>query len=265
MELFAFDVDGTLVQGDEPLTALDVSEMNYHLAKGDAICIATGRPVTGATRYLAQLMDSPNRFAVGANGSFVESFAGERIASLGLTYGDYLKIRQLCLSPERAVYTYIGNEIGFHEYSFVVDEEYRWNRMTGKIDFNKTPLKPTDPITKIVVCSKVSDSQALERYMADKVPQGLRMLRSSPVFLEFINPRADKAEGVKMLAERLGIQGPEHIHTFGDAMNDYRMIATFDGTAMGNAVPEIKSVAKRVARPVSEDGVGHALADWFHN
>ena len=263
MELFAFDVDGTLVSGDRPLTPLDISEMNYHLSRGDAICIASGRPVSGGLKYLNLLTDSPFRYVVGSNGSVVKDIKGETIYRKGLTYSDFLRIYKYFASPERSIYCYIEDDIGYFDYTFVVDEEYRWNQMRNKIDFNSSPLPLDDYITKIVVCSKPEDSSELEKNLDKYDLAGMRTVRSSPVFLEFVNPTADKAEGVAALAEKLNIE-ENSIHTFGDAMNDYLMVKRFDGTAMGNAVPEVKAVAKRVTKTVDEDGVGYALKAWFH-
>lgn len=64
------------------------------------------------------------------------------------------------------------------------------------------------------------------------------------------------------MIEKIGIS-KEHVHTFGDSMNDEGMIKEFDGTAMGNALDDIKKVAKRVTKSVDEDGVAYALKTWF--
>lgn len=85
---------------------------------------------------------------------------------------------------------------------------------------------------------------------------------SSSVFLEFINNDVDKSIGIEHLIEKIGIS-KEHVHTFGDSMNDEGMIKEFDGTAMGNALDDIKKVAKRVTKSVDEDGVAYALKTWF--
>lgn len=55
----------------------------------------------------------------------------------------------------------------------------------------------------------------------------------------------------------------EHVHVFGDSMNDLLMIKEFDGIAMGNALPIVKKYAKKITKSVSEDGVGYALSTWF--
>lgn len=262
MELFAFDVDGTLVKADTPLSPLTVQELNKHLKKGDAVAIASGRPISGAFRYLKELTDSPLKFAIGANGSEIESFSGEVLGNMGLTYSQYLYLHELCKSPKRTIYTYIHNSIGTLDFSSVIDSEYRWNRMDKVIDFNKNPLAADGYITKIVICSAPEDSANLEHQLAKADLKGMRMVRSAPIFLEFLNPIADKKAGVQVIADKYHLT-KEHVHTFGDAMNDYYMIKEFDGTAMGNAVEEVKKVAKRVTKTVDEDGVGYALKTWF--
>ncbi len=88
------------------------------------------------------------------------------------------------------------------------------------------------------------------------------VLRSSPYFIEFINKDADKSKAVAFIAAKLGIPFAK-VHTFGDNMNDLKMISLFDGTAMGNALDPVKAVAKRITLPVDKDGVGVALRDVF--
>lgn len=262
MQLFVFDVDGTLVKSDSDLSPVVVRELNAHLRAGDAVAIASGRPVSGARRYLDQLEPSPYKFCIGANGSVVADCQGDFFGRMGLRYEDYLWIYKMTAAKHRTVYTYIDDSIGTLDFSQVIDMEYSWNRMKSIIDFNKNPLPSDGYITKVVVCSAHEDNVMLEKSLEKKDLHGMRMLRSSPIFLEFLNPKADKRNGVELIRERLNIP-KENVHTFGDAMNDYLMIRDFDGTAMGNAIDEVKSVAKRVTKTVSEDGVGYALTEWF--
>lgn len=263
MELFVFDIDGTLVERDGELTELDRSEMNYQLSRGNAICMASGRPVTGVKRYMSELIDSPLKFVAAANGSELETYSGERIMDLGITYADYLRVRQVCAAPHRVVYIYRGSTLGSHDRSWVLDAEFEWNRMERRMDFNEEPLSPEDTIAKVVVCSDPDDSAELEKKLGPEPFEGLRMVRTAPFFLEFVNPEVDKSSAVRHLEDRLSLT-PDRIHTFGDEMNDFRMIRDYDGTAMGNALDEVKRVAERVTLTVEEDGVGVCLRDVFH-
>ena len=56
MKLFVFDVDGTLINDDEPTPEL-IAAVNERLQKGDAIAIASGRPYTGIKPYLNYFQD----------------------------------------------------------------------------------------------------------------------------------------------------------------------------------------------------------------
>ena len=70
-ELFVFDVDGTLSVDNSPLTDLDKREINKLLSHGYSVAIASGRPLCGIKVVLDQLMDSPNKFAICANGAYL--------------------------------------------------------------------------------------------------------------------------------------------------------------------------------------------------
>lgn len=140
--------------------------------------------------------------------------------------------------------------------------EYKLNRMDGLIDFNKTELPLDYPIDKTLVAALPKNSIWLEKHIDEEDKLKYHVVRSSPVFLEFINNDVDKSTGIEHLIEKIGIS-KEHVHTFGDSMNDEGMIKEFDGMAMGNALDDIKKVAKRVTKSVDEDGVAYALKTWF--
>ena len=65
----------------------------------------------------------------------------------------------------------------------------------------------------------------------------------------------NKATGMQRLMDELKI-GREDTIAFGDGRNDIEMIEeTGLGIAMGNAVPELKSVAKYITTNIEEEGI----------
>ena len=70
------------------------------------------------------------------------------------------------------------------------------------------------------------------------------------------NQRFLKSEALQLSKSRLcNCQSPDTI-AFGDGRNDIEMIEeTGLGIAMGNAVPELKSVAKYVTANIEEEGI----------
>ena len=75
-------------------------------------------------------------------------------------------------------------------------------------------------------------------------------------------PTKRPSSGCSQIAHSLysGLRGRNHLR-FGDEMNDYEMIKTYNGVAMGNAVSKVKEVAKILTKDCKEDGVSYALEE----
>lgn len=71
---------------------------------------------------------------------------------------------------------------------------------------------------------------------------------------DIIPRHASKAIGIrKILAQ---FDEPIDSYAFGDAINDVEMFQTVDvGVAMGNAIDELKAVAKKIAPSITDDGI----------
>jgi 5-amino-6-(5-phospho-D-ribitylamino)uracil phosphatase len=73
--------------------------------------------------------------------------------------------------------------------------------------------------------------------------------------IEIVKSGINKAVGLKKVADYYQIP-PERIIAFGDEDNDLEMIEFAGyGIAMGNAIPQLKNIAKDVTKSNEEDGV----------
>src|SRR5699024_9071174 len=81
--------------------------------------------------------------------------------------------------------------------------------------------------------------------------------------IEVMNNKVNKATAIQQVAKEFGIS-KERIIAFGDETNDLAMIDYAGvGVAMGNAVDELKTVAKHVTDTNENNGIGQFLADYF--
>ncbi|WP_201330311.1 HAD-IIB family hydrolase, partial [Lactobacillus nasalidis] len=89
--------------------------------------------------------------------------------------------------------------------------------------------------------------------------QDFNVLRTDPRFLELLNPKVNKGQGLEELCERLGI-APEEVMAVGDERNDLDMFA-FAGTsvAMGNGNDLVKQAADYVTGTNDGDGIAEAI------
>lgn len=90
----------------------------------------------------------------------------------------------------------------------------------------------------------------------------VRVFRSGPFLLEFLNPNLSKLEGVKKAAEKFGVELFEVV-SFGNDNNDLEMIEGTYGVAMNNALENVKKVACAVTDSNRNDGVAKFIENYI--
>ena len=93
-------------------------------------------------------------------------------------------------------------------------------------------------------------------------PCSYRMFASSPILTEVVHPDLSKLAGIDVLCQMLNIQR-ENVLCFGDEMNDFEMLSSFNGVAMENAVDQIKEICEYQTLSCDEGGVGDFLLKYF--
>lgn len=268
IELIAIDMDGTLLNPQHQITPAVKQAISEARRKGVHVVLATGRPYVGVQDYLRQLdIQGSNDFCITYNGALVlQAATGACILQETLGFEDYLHVEKL------------ARELGVHFQAFDFDTLYTPNKDIGKYTIHEAemtgiPLKyrsveEMDRNLRFPKVMMVDEPTLLDRAIA-RIPVETQarytILKSAPYYLEILHKKVDKGAGVKMLADHLGI-AQENIMALGDQANDTAMIEYAGvGVAMGNAIPELKSVAQFVTRSNTEDGVAHAIEKFVLN
>ena len=129
------------------------------------------------------------------------------------------------------------------------------------LSFNiENQFQDDDEIDKIMVRDKMKENM---KYF--HIPLSLKLkysaVKSSKVFLEVTNKKANKGRGVEILRKHLQID-KNNVFVFGDSGNDISMIKKFKNSiAMGNAIDIVKRHARYVTKSVEEAGVAYALKE----
>lgn len=265
MDVFVFDIDGTLSKNGSPLTELDVEMMNNLLDKGNILCLASGRALPTVKLFLNQLKDSKNKYAICSNGADIYDGNDVRIYSKGLTFKDYLYFmnKYVPINSTNEIYTFNETKIASFKKTFWVEWEIKTGNMDPMVQYSLKDTPLDTYVSKILIASKTKEeSLEIENKLNEEDKQKYKIVRSSPFFIEIVNNEAGKYDAIEFIRKKFGIN-KEDIHSFGDANNDYEMIKNYDGTAMGNAIDEIKKVAKRITKTIEEDGVGYILKEHF--
>jgi Cof subfamily protein (haloacid dehalogenase superfamily) len=260
MKLLAFDIDDTLIGPDKVFRKSTIASLDERLKMGDVIAIASGRPYVGIMRFLNRLSQG-QKYPIGANGAAVYDEKGNVLMAQGLHYQDFLgfsKEHRDIATFGGGLYCYTLHEVAYFERSPFIDSEIHWNGMPER-NLKKDPLKPEDPILKIMVTFAAENWARFQTSADDQ--KKYHIIRSDPRFLEFMAPGADKASGVEFLRKRFALP-KEDVYCFGDQENDLKMIRDYQGVAMGNAIAECKKAARFVTMSAAEDGVSFALKNF---
>ncbi len=264
MKLACFDVDGTLLPSyHEPIPQENIEAVQSFADKGNAIAIASGRPFGSCRRFLDQFA-SPLRYVIAAGGSMAYDHKGRLLWKRVLSKADFLHFRdEFANRKDVGVYCYIGDDsMG----SYFPDEwakfEYDINVFSAHHDLNESDSCLDEfGVSKIMITSSEEVSRSIVFPQEDY--EKYTIVRSSPNFLEVMPKGVSKASGAYAICRELGIK-KEDVYAFGDSGNDIGMIKEFNGVAMGNAMQEVKDVAKYVTKPCRECGVAYALKDILH-
>jgi Cof subfamily protein (haloacid dehalogenase superfamily) len=266
-KLIALDMDGTLLRKDKSISDRTLKALAAAREKGVKIVLATGRPVKGIKRYLDYLgLDSDDEYAVTFNGSAVQTGkSGNMLFERFITGSDLFCIYELSL--KYGVHIHAFNEKGqlitpvLNKYT---DVEAQINGINIHVsDF--TTIKPEDKIIKVMLVDEPEKLDVVYKRLPKELFTKFSIMRSAPIFLEFLNPEINKGLGLSVLSRELGI-AREEVIAVGDAGNDIDMIKYAGlGVAMGNAFPEVKEIADYVTVTNDEDGVAEVIEKFILN
>lgn len=256
MKLFAFDVDGTLIDYNQNILSSTIDSVNTILEKGDYMVIASGRPFPGVKKYLDYFNDG-KKFAICSNGALVCDSLGNKLYENGLKISDLKRIfkRYSEHINEINIFCFIDGKIGYLKDDKRIHSEARLND-TVILNLLESDYSDDKVIEKVIIAGEKEVIDNITIY--DDLKKDYFVVRSSIFFYDFMHVGIDKSTGVEFLANYLSIPKKD-VFTFGDAENDLLMITNFNGIAMGNAVNSVKKVAKFITSDVKEDGIKNAI------
>ena len=264
--LIAMDMDGTLLDyrsdGIPPETAETLREASR---RGFHLCLCTGRLNDDAAAF-ARNSGLPMSI-IGLNGAYItpepfgpvsDSFpmtecSARTIHAIlndsGLLYGCFAGHLLAISDSARSNWKYWGTWLSGDQCRIRILHDFR---TSGE------PL-PTDVHKFVVIEEKDTDALASLRTQIEQTVPGLSISASWINNIEINAPGVNKGQGLKVLADRLGITMDE-VMAIGDGINDLPMMqAVGIPVAMGNAMPEVRAEARFVTRSNLQSGVAAAV------
>jgi len=265
--LIASDVDGTLLDPDETVTARTRDAVGAAIAGGATFVLATGRP----PRWIAPVVDALGfaPMSVCTNGAVLYDPASDRIVSVRTLSTDVLaelaEIATRAIPGAGLAVERVGrsaHDAATPQFVSSPGYEHAW------LNPDNTEVSLADllsaPAVKLLIRKAGARSSDMAAELAKHVGiQGDITYSTNNGLVEIVPLGISKASGVEEIAKPQGITSDEVV-AFGDMPNDIPMLLwAGHGVAMGNAHPDVVAVADEVTAPNSDDGVGRVLERWW--
>jgi Cof subfamily protein (haloacid dehalogenase superfamily) len=265
--LIASDVDGTLLDEDEKVTARTRAAVTAAVDAGVQFVLATGRPPRWVKPVVDALGFAP--MAVCANGAVIYDPSADRILSARTLSADALRVLAEVatrvipgagLAVER-----VGNsahDAATPQFVSSPGYEHAW------LNPDNTEVSLEDllaaPAVKLLIRKAGARSSDMAAELVKHIGlEGDITYSTNNGLVEVVPLGISKATGVEELAHPLGITA-EDIVAFGDMPNDVPMLNWAGlGVAMGNAHPDAVAAADEVTAPNTDDGVARVLERWW--
>ena len=257
-ELIAVDLDGTLVRSDQSISQRTLDALIRVQQQGVKVAVASGRPTFGTAHAADALrLDEFGGYVMSYNGGEIYDWRTKTRLHAQTLDERIMPYLYMC-AKERGmpIMTYIDKAV----VSEVENNEYiRYSSMRNRMPIRKVNDFVAEVqgagIVKCMIVGAPTLLPALEAEMQAALKGKAGVFRSEPFFLEIVPMGIDKAKGLSILLNKIGLKR-EELMAFGDGYNDIPMLQFAGmGVAMDNAADEIKKAADKVAPNNDDDGI----------
>ena len=265
--LIASDVDGTLLDDDENITARTRAAVHAAVDSGVMFLLATGRPPRWVRPVVDALGFAP--MAVCANGAVIYDPSTDRILSARTLSADALgelaEIATRVLPGAGLAVERVGrsaHDAATPQFVSSPGYEHAW------LNPDNTEVSVEDllsaPAVKLLIRKAGARSSDMVAELAKYVgTEGDITYSTDNGLIEIVPLGISKATGVAELARPAGITAEDAV-SFGDMPNDIPMLHWAGlGVAMGNAHPEAVAAADEVTARNTDDGLARVLERWW--
>lgn len=268
--LIASDVDGTLIDDENRVSARTMKVLQSARGSGVELVLATGRP----PRWIAEITDqfgdsSPVRYAVCANGAILYDVEHDHVMVTAAMHPEALE-----LLVERAYRVIPGCGIAAEQAGksandaatapFVATSGYRHAWLNpDHVEVGDDEVFAEPAVKLLVRQPEMRSSEMAERMNEVVGPLAQVTYSTDNGLIELSLPDTHKASGLTALAALAELDASRVI-AFGDMPNDAEMLAwASHGVAMGHAHPAARAAADEITVGNNEDGVARVLERWF--
>lgn len=239
-KVLALDLDSTLLNDEKKISSVNQYWISKAKEAGVTVMFTTGRGLTRVTHLLEQLqLTGPQVLLNGAE-----------------VWKNTNQLLDRSFLPEDIV-KHMYNEASKYDtriWAYNTEEIVRFNEIDqGNVKWNFLKFGVSHSKEEVIIKLK-------EEFL--KIPH-ITVTSSSRMNLEISTKDVTKATGIQKLFNSLKISFKD-VMAIGDNLNDVHLIKSAGlGVAMGNAIPELKSIADEVTLSNEEDGVAKAIQNFL--
>lgn len=262
IKLIALDTDGTLLNSHGKILTSTKEAVKKALDRGIKVVLCSGRPIAGLQHYMDELgIEGSAEYVVTLNGAITRDADDDIITKDLVPSSFYRKMTAFALEhqiPFNIVDVDSRIITSDHDINPMVYVQAYENKATLYV---RAPEEMPDDLEIAKGCF-VGDPDLLnqwEKEIRKVFGKDLYVVRADDHFIELLNPRVSKGNGLKELCQNLNISSKE-VMAVGDERNDISMFS-FAGTAvcMGNGSDEAKKRADFITSSNDEDGISKAF------
>jgi len=267
LRLIATDIDGTLANAQGELTPFTLRVLRALLDEGFPVTLVTGYNPWPARRYVDAIGHGVR--AIALNGIFLledgevheGKFLDPQVVRVAAALMSAQGHTPLVYGADGVTRYWPGQAKGLpYARDLIATRPYQPYEAVESFE-SLFAVRPA----QVAVCD--TEERCARLYAALEAAVGDRAYvvfqPGTRAWVEVNHAEARKDVALLALAARLGV-APAEIVYFGDSLNDLPVFKVLPhAVAMGNARPEVKSLAWRIAPTNDEDGVARVLVELF--
>jgi Cof subfamily protein (haloacid dehalogenase superfamily) len=260
IRLIATDMDGTLLNSKHELSDSFVPVFRKIKEKGIVFVAASGRQYYNLLKALDEVKDEV--IFAAENGSYVV-FRDEEIHVQSIDHEIVRDMIRISKGIPHAFPIICGKKKAYVQNSepeFINQLELYFERYEIVDDLLKVE---DDKFLKFTICD-LTGSEANSYPHYKHLENSLKVKVSGPIWLDISHPEANKGVAMEVLQKKFGVTFDQTM-VFGDYFNDVEMLQKgYFSYAMANAHPDIRNIARFIAKSNDENGVVEVLSDLVY-
>ncbi|MBH0228770.1 Cof-type HAD-IIB family hydrolase [Halobacillus yeomjeoni] len=263
--LIALDLDGTLLTDDKVISERTKKTVLQAMQQGHIVVIATGRPHRASIDFYEELgLDTP---MVNFNGALIHHPKDHRWNAIHSPIGIRTahKIIHVCHElGVKNILAEVKDQVYLDQYDDEIMKIFQ-GKDDSPITVGRLQSNLKDDPTSLLIHPEEDKIKKLRERLDEEASLIEHRKWGAPWHvIEIVRAGMNKAVGLDKIARYFHIP-KSRVIAFGDEDNDLEMLDYAGvGVAMGNAIDELKAVAKHVTGTNEEDGIDAFLTDYLN-